>query len=420
MTARPPGSSADLTASDAARPTLVPDLPGRYELTLVVSDGVLESTPDVVGVDAVSTGRFVPAFAGTGVLDDFATGERIHLPPERRIHVWLMAEGYTQADLDAGRFDADVERWWNELRAVDVYAAFADVFVVWKLPVPSAEHVARLPARADTAFRVPIAASGAAIDDSVRSDPETAARVWSYMAEFPFPPSYYPATPARARTRNMAKGLQAVLLVFNPDSPNGGWSGRGAAFTDPASERRIGAAIAQDTTHEFTHVLAHVGDEYMRGNNVLFDNTTMTSSAFVGNIAAQPTCDTLPWKHLLDGSEINPSDAGLVGAFGGPDAGYHAELECLMNGTPGNAEFFGREAPENLRPSDARMCNFCRELTAFRILEKTRILDDPETSWTIWAEKYRRPFFAKLGFSVPDRVPQTLSDGTPVYMACTP
>ncbi len=70
------------------------------------------------------------------------------------------------------------------------------------------------------------------------------------------------------------------------------------------------------------------------------------------------------------------------------------------------------------------MCNFCREITAYRVFDRTRIL--PGTSgFATWKSQYRTPFYQRFGFKVPATVPQTLkcpeeSAARPVFEACVP
>jgi hypothetical protein len=140
------------------------------------------------------------------------------------------------------------------------------------------------------------------------------------------------------------------------------------------------------------------------------------------NIAPTNQCSALPWAHLLSGGAINPSTEQLVGAFGTPESGYHPELLCLLNGTHDNATHYGGNGL--LRVED-RMCNFCREMTTFRILERTSVLPDTQTSFMTWTAMYRSPFYARYGFKVPSVVPQTNdvrnpAQGMPIYEACVP
>ena len=126
------------------------------------------------------------------------------------------------------------------------------------------------------------------------------------------------------------------------------------------------------------------------------------------NVVNTSACGELPWSHLLAGAGINDT-AGLVGAFGRPHLGYHSEFLCLMNGGHDNPTYYG----DNWLRVD-RMCNFCREMVAFRIFQRSGIIDDFST----WVSSYRDAFFERDGFFVPSPVPQENRSGTPYYEAC--
>jgi hypothetical protein len=119
---------------------------------------------------------------------------------------------------------------------------------------------------------------------------------------------------------------------------------------------------------------------------------------------------------LTPGGPINPSQGGLIGAFGHTEDGYHSELKCLMNGDRAdNAAVFGGES--ELR-DESRMCNFCRELSAFRLFERIGQLNDTATSYATWQSQYQRPFYEAYGFDVPSVVPMETPPGRPVFVPC--
>jgi hypothetical protein len=64
------------------------------------------------------------------------------------------------------------------------------------------------------------------------------------------------------------------------------------------------------------------------------------------------------------------------------------------------------------------MCNFCREVSVFRLFERIHVLDDPETSWQAWGLVFRYIYFQRFGFHVPSPVPQENSDGVPWFEDC--
>lgn len=73
----PAGSAASLSASDIVQPTLTTDVDGRYTVQLVVSDGELQSDPDLVEITAV-TGN-VPPNANAGPDQDVVVGDTVQL-----------------------------------------------------------------------------------------------------------------------------------------------------------------------------------------------------------------------------------------------------------------------------------------------------------------------------------------------------
>jgi hypothetical protein len=131
-------------------------------------------------------------------------------------------------------------------------------------------------------------------------------------------------------------------------------------------------------------------------------------------------CGELPWAHLLAAAPHNPSTTDLVGAFGTPEQGYHSELICLMNGTHDNAQFYGGNG---LLRDDDRMCNFCREMTAYRVYSRSGILGDDAAGFEAWKATYRPKFYERFPLQVPAVVPQTNdvqnpAQGEPHYQAC--
>ena len=113
-----------------------------------------------------------------------------------------------------------------------------------------------------------------------------------------------------------------------------------------------------------------------------------------------------------------------MGAFGRPERGYHSELKCQMNGTHENGTYWCAPG-DSLTLRAGRFCNFCRELTAFRLLFRTGVLTGTtQQAFAAWAARYRQPFFRRFGFSAPTPVPQTVrcpgQMDRPVYEACVP
>jgi hypothetical protein len=395
------GGSAGSPGRDAAA-----DAP-RTDATIDVRRDV--GVADVPPFDA-GPSRWIPHFIGTGQIEDIATGAAIDLPMERRLHVAMLPEGYLQADLDTA-FDTDIDAWMTEVFAIEPYSIYKQAFVVWKIRLPSNARVAAAdPQTADTAFALGMTTDGSGVGNLGTTG---AARVWDALRDFPVALSSY-GTSGRG-----ARNAVAYMHVLEPMRGRAGFSGRTTSVTDPTnSAQRISLAIALGRAHEFTHAFSRLSDEYIELDNTSPPaNTGTNTSAGITNVVASPTCSTVPWRHLFMGTPINPSTDQLVGAFGTTAQGYHSELKCLMNGSHDNATVFGGNG--NLRSND-RMCNFCREVTAFRIFERSSVIPDPATSLDAWANTYRTPFFTKFGFKAPTPLPQTSSDGKAWWMPCTP
>jgi hypothetical protein len=345
-------------------------------------------------VSATPSGEWALEALGAGDFDDVVTGNRVpRLPIEDRVHVLLLPEGYLDSELttfhsvashDGGR-QSDVDRWMDEIFAIEPYSDLREAFVVWYLPRASQAHVGA----GATAFGVSIA-SGA-----VSSANGVATPLWSTLDgqgpdAFPFPPG--------APVENHV----AAFLILDPQNNRAGFSGITTSLTNPSNnQQRIRTAFARGHAHEFTHAFANLRDEYLE------DNTTITQASETQNVAPDNQCSALPWAHLLEGAGINESP-GLVGAFGRPGRGYRSELKCQMNGTHENGNYYcGSEVNLNLR-SDGRLCNFCREMTAYRVFDHAGILRG-NSGFETWKSTYRAPFFERFGFRVPSPVPQTLT-----------
>lgn len=61
LTIVPASSAATLVGGTTATPTLIPDLPGTYVAELVVNDGMVDSSPDTVEVEAIDAADFAQA-----------------------------------------------------------------------------------------------------------------------------------------------------------------------------------------------------------------------------------------------------------------------------------------------------------------------------------------------------------------------
>jgi hypothetical protein len=366
---------------------------------------------------ATPTGEWVLEEFGSGIVEDVRSGEpATRVPVAQRLHVLLFGEGYTAADMNLlhsveahdGQRNNDVDRWVDLVFGIEPYTAYRQAFVVWYLPRASNAHRG-----GDTAFAIPIDASGGV--GQVQSDGETAVRTFAAIEAFPFPPTDFGGSSFGGG--GTARNVVVAFMILDPERMRASSSGRALSLRNPANtEQRVQAAFGVGHAHEFTHALSSVRDEYLEDDNSAPMQTSETS-----NVAGTNVCGMLPWTHLLQGGAINPDQGDLVGAFGRPQHGYHSELLCLMNGTHDNAAYYGGDGL--LRVED-RMCNFCREITAYRIHQRSGAIANGTEGFTVWKNEYRMAFFERFPFSIPSVVPQTNDarnpgEGMAIYEACT-
>jgi len=389
-----------------------------HHYVVVALSGATSGTPSAEAT-ATPHGEWVLEQLGSGDFDDIVSGGRVaRVPIAKRVHILLFAEGYTSADLATFHSDGthsagamgmnDVDRWVAEIFGLDPYARLKEAFVVWFLPRASAARAGM----GDTAFDVTVSGGAVTELDAV------AAPLWDAIDGSGEDAFAYPLVAGQAQN------LVAAFMVFDSQRMRAGFSGITTfGLRHPSMMGlSIPAAFGLGHPHEFTHAFGRLSDEYMETSSNAPMRTTETS-----NVVASNSCGTLPWAHLLAGKGINESE-GLVGAFGSPELGYHSEFRCLMNGTHDNGSFWCAEGDEQfttltLRPQ--RFCNFCREIVAFRVFERTGLLSGM-TAFETWKTMYRTPFWDRFEFKVPEgAIPQTVQCNrngpeAPVYEMCTP
>jgi hypothetical protein len=411
-----PGVSKSAQAIESRDPALVHrgvsnGTAYHYAVSAVLASGEGPLSPEV---KATPAGEWVLEQLGSGDFDDVVTGARVmRVPLERRVQILLLPEGYLEAELASFHDHAthaaagnEVDRWLQEVFAVEPYSRFKEAFVVWYLPRASAAHAGE----GDTAFDVAVS-NGGVNDASAVAAPLFSALDAQGSDAFPL-------------TVTQTSNLVAAFLIYDPARRRAGFSGISTGVRNPSNNMQtIRVALGVGHAHEFTHAFAGVADEYMELNN------DAPRAGTFSNVAPSNRCDDLPWAHLLEGRGINMT-AGLVGAFGSAAQGYHSELYCMMNGTHENGQFWCAEGDERytsltLRPNMNRLCNMCREITAYRVFERSGLLVSSPGLDT-WKRTHRPAFFQRFGFAVPQgAIPQTLTcsrngPAKPVYEACVP
>ncbi len=387
----------------------------EYHYAISAVDGTGESALSA-DISATPTGEWVLEEFGSGIFEDVSTGVPVpRVPVTERNHILLFAEGYTAADLpifhdDAdhdGAREGDVDGWIDYVFSIEPYATFREAFVVWTLPRASTAHLAE----GDTAFAVPVTPGQFLATGSIDGQGETATRAWAAIDLMPVPPTDFSGGGfGSARTHT------AAFLLFDPARGQASVSGRALSLRNPADDQqRISSAFGVGHAHEFTHAFASLRDEYLEDDNSAPQQWSETT-----NVVGTNVCGEMPWAHLIQGGANNADTAELVGAFGTAAHGYHPELVCLLNGTHDNALYYGGDG---LLRTDERMCNFCREMTAYRIYSRSGVIGNDDAGFALWVNDYRPAFFQRFPFAVPTPVPQTNdvndpAQGDPIYEAC--
>ncbi len=281
-------------------------------------------------------------------------------------------------------------------------------------PAVSRQHISEKNAQEnDTYFRLTLEGSGCCVKRDLDAARE---KTWELIKGFgPF--KYYNSG---SKFKGSAKDLIISFFVFDPNNGKSDYSEISSRrFYKPGDKsKRIDVGIARNPVHEFHHVFSYTEDEYMsdRENAMGQKPQEIYDNAADINVIMSKQCKTLPWKHLLYGAKYNPGIENLVGAYGRERNGYHSEAKCMMNGRVSNKSEFGGSG---WMRTESRFCNFCREITVYRLFERTEILDNPDSSWSTWKSNYRDYFYEKLPFDVPNDVPMRNSDGQQIIRNCS-
>ena len=83
-----------------------------------------------------------------------------------------------------------------------------------------------------------------------------------------------------------------------------------------------------------------------------------------------------------------------------------------MNGRHHNKDTYGGDG--QLR-DHKHICNWCREITVFRLYEKVGIFKNPNNDFMTWKEKYRDNYYRRKGLSKPEEIPARNSEGKAIY-----
>lgn len=316
-------------------------------------------------------------------------GRRVEIPPERRLEVVILGDGYLADERD--RFERDVLGWYDRFMTYVPWREFRGAFRVRGLWTPG-------PARASRERRSRYAIASTPFDVGDVAGPETRAGIFRALERL---------DAARVRTGGRLTHTTVVMLVVNERGMQP--SGLAREIASPDGTLTVAVGFAADAHHEFGHAYGGLRDEYIRAAGLRAERRTPERPSLftVSNIAYTRERRLLPWAHLSPGSEVNPDPESVIGVLwvGGvaEEGAWHSEARCLMNGTHDNWTLDRSRRGAMLRDRD-RFCFWCEEILVAHTLYRTGQLGDSadgEVLWKRWEEL--RPDYHKA-FDVPTRI----------------
>jgi hypothetical protein len=347
-------------------------------------------------------------YEGSGEIYDILNKNIKKIPKENMHNILIIGEGYKKEDIEAGFFYDDVRRWIDDTSKVEPLKSFKNAFRIYQYNEASNEYISEKEESTNTFLQISLDSK----KELRTNKPNTASIVWNIIKSNKLNSNNY--YPPKGITHNLNKNITVVILIMDPNTKKSGYSGVSRKFLDPETKKNIGVAIARNPPHEFLHAFSHIRDEYIKkeDTNLIKNFDPIESSNNLSNISPYRDAKLTSWAHLLKGGKYNLNTKDLIGTFGTEKNGFHSEAMCLMNGGHDNKLYFGGNG--NLRDHN-QLCNWCREITIFRLYEKIGIFNNPNTDFTTWKNEYRDKYYEWYGFIVPAEVPRKNSNGEPIY-----
>ena len=351
-----------------------------------------------------------------------------------RLDIVVLCDGYTSK----ATFASDLGTWIDRFFQLDVFEWFRGAVRIRAVYTASAKEAS---SDRDSFYRVKVTddergirfgnwhASSGADNEHFRN------KVWEVLAALGGNTTVYPSdldAADRLRLNDTYSHLTVAMLVR---ARNANWpSGRAITCPVGPSGERLKVGLGNNWIHEAGHAFAYLADEYIsrRGQTTSRSNPTDPGLYNITNTCYSPTVQGCWWTHLSPFGDFpratpRPEPSALVGWLW-PGAYqelgvWHAEYQCLMNGTHENY-CHSPDASDTLASGATganlriryRFCMWCQELVVMRILEKTGALHeagDPATPtaqlgrdyWRRWQETWRQRYYARfdIGIQITDR-----------------
>lgn len=351
-----------------------------------------------------------------------------------RLDIVVLCDGYTSKST----FSSHLSTWIGRLFKLDVFEWFRGAVRIRAIYTASTEKAS---ANRDSFYRVKVTNDEKGIsfgnwhESSGDDNEHFRDKVWEVLDALGVNTTVYPSDlgaddPLKLNDTYSHLTVAMLVRARNDNTPSG------RAITCPVgpSGERLKIGLGNNWIHEACHAFAYLADEYIdkRGQKTSRSNPSQSGLYNITNKCYSPTVEGCWWTHLSPFGDFPRANrrsepTALVGWLwrgGYHELGvWHAEYQCLMNGTHVNY-CHSPDASDTLASgSDGadlriryRFCMWCQELVAMRFMEKTGALresGDPSTPtaqlgrdyWKRWKKTWRRRYYTRfdIGTQITDR-----------------
>ena len=368
-----------------------------------------------------------------------------------RLDIVVLCDGYTSK----ATFSNDLSTWIDRFFQLDVFDWFRGAVRIRAVYTASGAEAS---ANRDSFYRVKVTddergiSFGSWHESSGAHNEHFRDQVWEVVDALGVNTTLYPsdldaADPLRLNDTYSHLTVAMLVRAKHANSPSG------RAITCPVgpSGERLKIGLGSNWIHEVGHAFAYLADEYIsiRGQATSRSNPGQPGLYNITNTCYAPTVEGSWWTHLSPFGDFpratrRSEPTALVGwLWRGAyhELGvWHAEYQCLMNGTHRNY-CHAPDASDTLASgSDGanlriryRLCLWCQELVVMRFVEKTGALresGDPTTptaqlgrdDWKRWKHTWRRRYYTRfdIELQIADREAAYAAGSRPTECSTSP
>ena len=258
---------------------------------------------------------------GSPIPDIRRPASTVQIPDNQLIDVIILGDGFKSTS----SFREQLVLWLQAFYTVPVYELFAGAFRIRALHTPSTE-----PASTDrnSYYRCRLTDDGRGVSKEDQwwaaddADGRTfRQRLWEAVDSFPdVNLRRYSAdldlgdniAVSNRHVRDTYRNLVVSMLVRTANSPN--VSGRTTGVPrEPGHALNGRVAFGANSTHEFSHALGFLSDEYIDGRNSTNDrvNPDRPSVFTLSNLSYSDRDDSVPWLHLAPTGRFRRAAGGI-------------------------------------------------------------------------------------------------------------